>query len=320
MPFARRLLTLPLLLVLGACGVTGTTGGAVVAGPADGPVDGARLSVVTSVYPLRWVTEQVAGDRAEIATLTSAGADPHEVELSPRAVGSLSEADLVVYSAGLQLAVDDAVAGQTSPATALDVSAAADLVVLGESEEEHAGHDADHDHGGEDPHFWLDPERYGHVAEAIADRLAEVDPAGGHAYRDNAERVVALLTALDEEFAAGLATCASRDLVTSHEAFGYLAARYDLHQIGITGIDPESEPSPARLAAVSAQVEQLGVEVVYAEPILSDAIARTVARETGTQVLTLDPLEGLTEASAGDDYPEVMRANLAALQEGLGCS
>ena len=88
----------------------------------------------------------------------------------------------------------------------------------------------------------------------------------------------------------------------------------------MTGISPESEPSPARLAEVSATVTDLGVETVYAEPILSDAIARTVAQETDARVLTLDPLEGITDASAGEDYLEVMRANLTSLRDGLGCS
>lgn len=117
-----------------------------------------------------------------------------------------------------------------------------------------------------------------------------------------------------------MAQCRSRELVTTHEAFGYLAHRYDLHQIGITGIAPESEPSPARLAEVTAQVSELGVGAIFAEPILTDAIARTVANETRADVLVLDPIEGITDASAGTDYAEIMRANLDALREGLDCS
>lgn len=367
MPSLPRRLALPLLpltVVLGSCGSAGTAGNG-AEGEGEGTDGGARLEIVTSVYPVQWLTERVAGDRADITVLTGAGADPHDVELTPRVVGSLGSADLVIYSSGLQPAVDDAVASQAAD-HALDVAESADLVALDETAQEHAGHTEDgteseddhadhgtesqedhaddsadgdhsenaedgedsedsedhdgHDHGAEDPHFWLDPERSGHVAESIATELATLDPESAQTYEANAEALVAELAALDEEFAAGLADCEHRDLVTSHEAFGYLADRYDLHQIGITGISPESEPSPARLAEVSATVADLGVRTVYAEPILSDAIARTVAQETDARVLTLDPLEGITEASAGDDYLEVMRANLASLRDGLGCS
>ncbi|MGO0577995.1 metal ABC transporter substrate-binding protein [Ornithinimicrobium panacihumi] len=317
----------PLGLILTACGGGSAGTPTEGAGATDG--SGEQLTVITSFYPLEYLTSRIAGDRAQVQTLTGAGADPHEVELTPKVVGSLGSADLVVYSAGMQPAVDEAVAQQAADHS-LDVAPVADLLALGESEDEHSGHADDedgsedahagHDHGPEDPHFWLDPERYGHVAETIAEQLASLDPDHGQGYTDRAAEVVAELEALDEEFAAGLATCQSRDLVTTHEAFGYLAHRYDLHQTGITGISPESEPSPARLAEVSAQIERAGVTTVFAEPILTDAIARTVATETGAQVLTLDPLEGITSASAGTDYSSVMRANLEALQEGLGCS
>lgn len=337
MPLSPRpvLVASSLALVLAACGGTTDPEGAADAGAGEGS---AAVEVTASFYPLEYLLTRVAGDHAEVSTLTAAGIDPHDLELSPRDVGSLGQSDLVVYSAGMQPAVDDAVASQAGD-NSFDVSESADLLAVGESADEHAGeseeeHDEhadeegaaaeeghdDHDHGGEDPHFWLDPERYGDVALAMADRLGEVDPDNAQSYTSNAEEVVADLDALDEEFATGLADCTTRDLVTTHEAFGYLAARYDLHQIGITGISPESEPSAARLAEVTAQVDELGVGTIYAEPILTDAIADTVATETGAQVLVLDPLEGITDASAGEDYLEVMRSNLSALQEGLGCS
>ncbi|WP_298751225.1 metal ABC transporter substrate-binding protein [uncultured Serinicoccus sp.] len=311
-----------LALVLGACGSTSEGSGSEGSG---GSGENASLEVVASFYPLEYLVQRIAGERAEISVLTGPGADPHDAELSPRAVQTVGSADLVVYSSGLQAAVDDAVAGQ-APDTSLDVTPVADLMGAGESAEEHDEHEHaeeegdGHDHGGEDPHFWLDTQRYADVAEAVAERLAQVDPEGADTYQDNVADLVAELEALDEEYAAGLADCASRDLVTSHEAFGYIASRYDLHQYGITGISPDSEPSPARLAEVSAQVEELGVETVFAEPLVGDQIARTVAQETGVEVLTLDPIESLTEATADSDYIEIMRANLEAMSEGLGCS
>lgn len=345
-PASRRLAlaTLPLVLGVAACGGAGD--GAGTAGDADG-AGTTGVTVVTSFYPIEYLASSLAGEHAEISTLTSAGVDPHDVELTPRQVASLGSADLVLYSAGMQPAVDQAVQTEAGD-RAVDLAPHADLLMIGEADgedhdhgehdhgdgdhdhgdEDHENHkdhddvhdDHDHDHGPEDPHFWLDPERYGQVAEVVAGQLSAIDPDNAESYEANLELLLADLEALDQEFTEGLAQCRSRDLVTTHEAFGYLAHRYDLHQTGITGIAPESEPSPARLAEVTAQVRDLGVQAIYAEPILADDIARTIATETGAEVLTLDPVEGITDSSAGTSYPEIMRANLEALREGLGCS
>lgn len=281
----------------------------------------AALTVVASMYPLQHLVEQVAGGvDVDVTVLTAPGADPHELELSPRDVAAMGAADLVVYSAGFQPAVDDAVATQAS-AHALDVSGVVDLV---ETVDEHDDHDEDdghgHDHGGVDPHFWLDPTRYAAAADAVADRMAQLDPANAGTYEANAASYVAELEELDAEFTAGLADCAQRDVVTTHAAFGYLTARYGLHQIEMTGLAPDAEPSPHRVAEIVELVRDLGVTAVYAEVLAGSQLAETVARETGAQVLVLDPVEGITDASPGEDYLSVMRANLEALRTGQGCS
>lgn len=274
---------------------------------ASGSVAGESLDVVVGFYPLEWATSRIAGDSDSITveTLTSPGVEPHDVELTPQAVADAQGADLVIYSSGLQPAVDQAVDTQASE-HAYDVNEAADLSITTDE--------------GVDPHFWLDPQRMADVSLAIADRLTELDPADAQTYQANADALIEELTTLDEEFTSGLASCESIDVVTTHDAFGYLAQRYGLEMIGITGVSPEAEPSPARLAEVSAIVQETGVDTIYAEVLLGKEIARTVADETGAQVLVLDPVEGITDASAGSDYFEVMRANLAALQEGQGCS
>jgi zinc transport system substrate-binding protein len=348
---SRTLLALlPLGLGLAACGEdTGRVAGG------DQPAgDGDQLTVVTSFYPVEFLASRLAGEHAGISTLTSPGVDPHSVELTPRQVAALGDADLVLYSAGMQPAVDRAVESEAGD-RAIDLAAHADLLLIGETPDEHQGHSHDeqdegdpghdeqdaahesgpghdeqdhdeddahdgHEHGPEDPHFWLDPERYGQVAEVVAAELSTVDPDHADSYEANLELLLTDLEALDQEFTDGLAQCRSRDLVTTHEAFGYLAHRYDLHLTGITGIAPESEPSPARLAEVTAQVRELDVRTIFGEPLLRDDIARTIAHETGTQVLTLDPIEGVTDSSAGTSYPEIMGANLEALRQGLECS
>lgn len=307
-------------LVLGACGDAERDD----AGDAGSDGDGG-ITVVASFYPLEYAVERVAGDHVETVTLTDPGVDPHDLEMSPEDVATVQGADVVLYSSGLQAAVDDAVGAQAGD-SAFDVNEAADLVETG-SEDEHAdeeeGHSEDEeghdDHGGVDPHFWLDPQRYAGVAEAIAEELAEADPDNAEDYRANAADFVAELEELDEEFATGLAECEQTSMVTTHAAFGYISTKHGLEQVGITGLSPEAEPSPARMAEVTEIVEDNGVDTIYSEVLLGAELADTIANETGAEVLLLDPIEGITDESAGEDYLEVMRANLEALRSGQGC-
>jgi len=273
---------------------------------------GGRLNVVTAFYPLRFLADRITGGTADVTDLTKPGAEPHDVELNPRQVARIVDAGLVVYLDGFQPAVDQAVA-QEAPERALDAASVVPLLPLstgtdGETETVH----------GMDPHLWLDPSRYAAVADAVAARLARADPAHAAEYQGRAATLHTELDALDAEFAARLKTCTRREIVTSHSAFNYLAARYDLTQVGITGISPEAEPSPRRLAAVAAQARRTGTTTIFFETLVSPKVAETLAREVGATTAVLDPLEGLTEPGA--DYFSVMRANLAALTGALGCT
>lgn len=274
----------------------------------DGTGSDSDVRVITSVYPLEWLTREVGGDPVVVEQLTEPGTDPHDLELTPRQIGEIGDADLVFSIEGMQPAVDDAVA-QHAADTGLD---AADLVELREVPAEEGG--------GTDPHVWLDLERMRILAEGLAERLAEVDPEHAADYRDNAAEVGADLDELDTDYSAGLTDCADRTLVVSHAAFGYLADRYDLEQIGISGLEPESEPSPARIRQVAELVEESGATTVFTEVLASPRVVEILAEETGADTAVLDPLEGITDQSPGDDYPSVMRANLDALRDGLDCA
>ena len=297
------------------------------------------LSVQASFYPLQYVTERVGGDLVQVDSLTPAGAEPHDLELSPAAVDGLRTADAVVYLSGFQPAVDDAVA-QAAPEHALDAVHAG---VEGEeahsaeehgaaeeshteeahgdeasAEEPHAEDDHGHDHGGEDPHFWLEPDRLAAVATEVAHELAEVDPDNAETYESNAEELATELAALDEEFAAGLATCERDTIVVSHDAYGYLADKYDLEQVAIAGLDPDTEPSPARLAEIGKVVEAEGVTTVFSESLVNPKVAETLAAEHGIETAVLDPVENQSDENA--DYQQVMRNNLEALRTALYCA
>ncbi len=267
------------------------------------------------MYPLQFVAERVGGDLVTVHSLTPAGAEPHDLELTPKDVAAVEDADLVVYLSDFQPAVDDAIEGAS--ATTFDAADSADLSLTFTPIEEGEEHQDEAD--SVDPHFWLDPIRLAAVGAALADSLSAQDPANAATYRDNAEELASDLADLDAEFAAALASCADTNLVTSHNAFGYLAARYGLTQRGITGLTPEEEPSAAQLAEIATYVTENDVQTIYFETLVSPAVAETVADETGAKTAVLDPIEGLSETSEGDDYLAIMRANLRHLQDGQPC-
>jgi zinc transport system substrate-binding protein len=291
---------------------------------ADG---GDGLTVVAGFYPLEWAAQRVGGDRADVSSLTPPGAEAHDLELAPQDVAAVAEADLLVYLEGFQPALDEAARNEAAD-TAWDAGRAADLTLTaeehaheGETAEEHAAHAEEGEEGeAVDPHFWLDPVRLASVGDALAERLAEADPDGAATYEQNAAALRADLEALDAEMEAGLAGCAVDTLVTGHDAFGYLGDRYGLEVVGISGLSPSAEPSPAAQAQIAELVRERGITTVYTETLVDPAVAETVASEAGVRTAVLDPLEGLTDESAGSDYLEVMRANLATLQEGQSCS
>lgn len=300
------------------------------AGGASGESDG--VTVLASFYPLQYVAQQIGGDLVTVDNLTPPAAEPHDLELSPAQVREVGTADLVVYLSGFQNAVDEAIEAR-APEHVVDAADAAGLVEhaeeaeeehAGETEEEHAEHAEEgdeHAHGATDPHFWLDPSKLATVGQAVADELAAVDPEHADEYAAGAQRLGQQLDELDQEFADGLAACQGATLVTSHAAFGYLADRYALEQVGISELDPEVEPSPARLREIGDIVEERGIKTLYSETLVSPKVTETLASDLGVNTAVLDPLEGLSEdaTAAGDDYVSVMQANLAALEEGLVC-
>lgn len=280
--------TAALALVAGACGERGPG------------APGGEPRVAAAFYPLVWAAESVGGDLVQVENLTAAGVEPHDFELSADQVGTLSEADLVVFlGGGFQPAVEDVVSG-LGDTRLLDV-----LEVPYEGEGP-----------TQDPHVWLDPSMMATIVDEISVRLGKLVGSDAETFERNAAALHARLMALDGEFKAALADCESRDIVTSHAAFGYLAARYDLNQVSISGIDPEAEPSPGRLAEVARFVRDHDVTTIFFEELVSPDVAETIAAETGARTDMLNPLESEPESG---DYIDAMRENLAALTEALGC-
>jgi zinc transport system substrate-binding protein len=281
---ARIVLTFGLVLLLAAA-----------SGGCGGDSSGPGETVVAGFYPLAYAAARVGDSELEVMNLTPPGVEPHDLELSGRHVRAVADARVVLYlGSGFQPALERAV--ESTGATALDLL---DDARLGAGD-------------GRDPHVWLDPLRYAALVEGVAAALDRADAA---------QPMVGELRALDRELRSGLRDCERRELVTSHAAFGYLAERYDLEQVPITGLSPEAEPTPGELRDVVEEVREQGATTIFFETLVSPRLAQTVAREVGAATAVLNPLEGLTEQQAadGEDYFSIMRANLAALRKALQC-
>ena len=301
-----------------------------LAGCTAGHASTGEVSVVASFYPLQFVAEQVGGDDVDVQNLTPAGAEPHDLELTTRDVLTLEESDVVLTLSGFQPALDDALSEIDGPQVVDTVAEEDPHLGAGEPEgaaashaahshDEHAhAHDDGHGHLGTDPHFWLDPTRLAAVADQVAHALTETDPANATTYTANAEALKDQLDELDAEFHDQLATCHQHVIVVSHEAFGYLADRYGFEQVGVAGLDPESEPSPARMQQIAQVIRTEGVRTIFTETLLSPDVAEALADELGITAGRLDPLESLTYPGA--DYLSVMRSNLTALTAALECA
>lgn len=303
----------PLLRALSVFATAVTLGTVGCAGGASG--DDGRVDVVAAFYPLQFVAERVGGDAVRVTSLAKPGAEPHDLELSPSQVGQVSEADVIIYLAGFQPQVDDAVT-QEGGDRAFDVT---DVIPLLDGTT--GGHDDEaerrRNQAGKDPHVWLDPTRLATVADRLAERLADVDPGHAADYTTRAAALRAELETLDREYQQGLGNCQRREIVVSHAAFGYLADRYGLEQISVAGLTPDDEPSAQRIADVVEQARAHGATTIFFESAVSPKVAETIAREIGVQTAVLDPIE---TRSSDDDYLSVMRANLATLKSALGCS
>ena len=282
---------------LALAGCTGTVGGT--------SSTGHRVVALASFYPLQYVTQSIGGDLVTVTSLTPPGAEPHDVELSPRQVRTVSTADLVVYLSGFQSAVDAAVSARR-PAHLVDVATTVHLVPAAGGSQ------------GLDPHFWLDPHLLALMAAPVAQALAQVDPTHASTYAENAHALEAELAGLDSQLAAGLGTCARHEIVTSHAAFGYLASRYGLEQVAISGLDPAADPSPTRLKEIGDIVRAKGVTTIFSEQLLSKKVAQTLAASLGVTTAVLDPVESQADPAA--DYRAVMEQNLTTLRSALGCS
>ncbi len=270
-----------------------------LAGCGSGASGSGRTTVVTSFYPLQYVAERIAGRHAVVENLTQPGKEPHDVELSVRQTAEVADADVVVYESGFQAAVDAAV-DQSGPEHVVDAARAGRVV-------------------DDDPHFWLDPTRLSRVAVAVERELTAADPPHRAAYARNLRGLRLDLARLDASFERGLASCRVDTVVVSHDAFGYLGRRYGLRVVGINGLSPDAEASPAHIRQLQDLIRTRDITTVFSEELASRKLADSLAADLDIRTAVLDPVEGLGDATADQDYLSLMRRNLAALRKANRC-
>lgn len=281
-----------------------------------------KLQVVTTFYPMYDFTKNVVGDNGEVSVLMKAGTEPHDYEPSAKDIAKIADSDVFVYNSEEMETWVGSVLKNIDTKKTVVIDASKEIKLLeGSHEEEDEDHD--HDHEGHshahDPHVWLDPVLAKEEVNAIKEGLIQADKTNKASYEKNAKTYSDKLDALNEKFEAGLKDAKNRTFVTQHAAFAYLAARYDLKQVAISGISPDQEPSPAKLAELNDFVKENNIKVIYFEETASPKIAKTLAKETGATLAVLSPIEGITkeDQDQGIDYIKVMENNLKALQENI---
>jgi zinc transport system substrate-binding protein len=272
------------------------------------------VHVVGAFYPVAYAAQRVGGSRVQVTNLTPAGAEPHDLELTPNQFDEILDAD-VVFDMGhrFQPAVEEAAKERDKPTLTL-----LDRLPI------RAGNKkvAEGDPNALDPHVWLDPVLMQDIVKQVQTALTKADPKGRGVYARNADVFIRQLKALDERYRKALADCSIHVIVTSHEAFGYLAKRYGLQQEGVAGLSPDAEPDAKRIAQLTDLVRRDHIKVVFTETLVSPRIADTLAREAGVTTDVLDPLEGLSDSAIAHhaNYLTVMSKNLSKLGRALDCN
>jgi zinc transport system substrate-binding protein len=274
-------------------------------------VNGDRLAVSATFYPMAEFARQVGGDRVTVTTLVTPGLEPHDYDPTPREMSAIYKSSVLIYNgAGFEPWVEK-----------IKQDLAGSGVWLAETSSGISLRQAGAGHDNVDPHIWLDPLFAVRQVESIRAVLIKADPSNEATYKANAAAYIAKLNALDNSFSTGLATCQLHEVIASHESLGYLAARYKFEVIGLAGLSPDDEPSPGELAAAAEYAQTHGITHVFLETLANPKLTQTLASEVGATAITFNPLEGLSdqEQKDGKDYLTIQQENLQALRTALHC-
>lgn len=265
--------------------------------------DNEMLTVYASVYPIYDFCQKIGGDRAEVISCAPKSAEPHDWEPTAQNIIDFGKADILAYNgAGLEHWVNKA------QDTLKDTS----LVFVNASEGIEAVN-------GGDSHLWLSPKLAKEQMQNIADAFCEKDPANADYYKSNLSHYSNELDKLDEAYRDVAGGFSQKNIITSHNAFGYLCKEYGLTQVTAEGAVAGSEPSPADMAKIVDLANQNGIKVVFYADGESTSTAEALAKEIGGKIYPLYPVEKLSDEQEknGSDYFSLMNENLEILKEVL---
>jgi zinc transport system substrate-binding protein len=279
----------------------------------DETIPNNKIKIVTSFYPLYFFTSEIAGNKAIVSNITPAGAEPHEYEPTARDIANIENSNILILNGGgletwSKNIITNLKQDKTTSITTGEGLTTKQFMEKGKTIT--------------DPHIWLSPVLAKQMIDKIENGLSKVDPNNSSYYQSNTQNLKAKLDILDGEFKQGLTTCKSKDIITSHSAFAYLAQEYNLKQVSIAGLSPEEEPSSKQMAEISKFAKDNNVKYIFFESLISPKLSETIAKEIGAQTLVLNPIEGLTEdeINNGKDYFSEMRSNLVNLKIALQCT
>ncbi|MGQ7359032.1 metal ABC transporter solute-binding protein, Zn/Mn family [Streptococcus suis] len=277
-----------------------------------------ELNIVTTFYPVYEFTKQVVGEEGTVDLLIEAGTEVHDFEPSAKDIAVIQEADTFVYeNENMETWVPDVLDTIDTEQVGVIKATEGMLLLPGSEEEEHDHAEGEEHHHAYDPHVWLSPERSITLVETIRDGLIAQYPEKKAIFEENAAAYIEKLTDLDAKYYETLSAAKQKYFVTQHTAFAYLALDYGLHQVSITGVSADQEPTATRLAELAEYIKTYGIKYIYFEENASSAVAETLAKETGVELDVLDTLESLTTEAMdkGEDYISIMEANLASLEK-----
>jgi len=273
---------------------------------------GSSMGVATSFYPLYFFSSVIGGDKVSVTNITPAGAEPHDYEPTAQDIVMIQNSKILILNGNVEPwaeKVKNNLAGKN-----VSIIVAGDELFTQTISE-----------GGAvspDPHIWLNPQLAKQEVLRILLAFQAADPSNSAYYATNANILSQKLDQLDAEFKTALSSCQQKDIVTSHDAFGYLASAYGLNQVAISGLSPDEEPSPRELVEVAKFARSKNIQYIFFESLVSPKLSETIAAEIGAKTLVLDPLEGISDADIkqGKDYFSVMRKNLSNLKIALQCT
>ena len=305
------------------------------------------LKVYASVYPMYDFTKKIAGDKIDVEMIMPQGTEPHGWEPDSNAIKNLENADLFIYNgAGLESWTDKVIDSLSNKdLRVVEASKGVELiksnhnhedeehdhnhnheeaeenhnhdheeVVENQNHEEEHDHEA-HNHGPMDPHVWISPKNAKIEMENIKNALAELDKENADYYESNYQKYAKMLDELDAKYMENLNNLPNKTIVVSHEAYGYLCKDYSLTQIGVKGVNAETEPDAKKMAEIIKYIKENKITTIFTEELIDPKVSKIIAEETGCQIKVLSPIEGLSEEQIknNEDYFSIMEKNLENL-------